>query len=109
MLVHNDAAVSKLTLTALLMVLLLGSALRIYGIDNQSFWDDELSSWVQSSVPTLTDVIEEARHDVHPPGHSILLYFVQKFFGVSEFALRLPSTLFQHREHPSYLPCGVYA
>jgi len=39
-------------------------------------------------------VIERGvRPDVHPPGYQILLFFIEKYLGDSEFALRFPSAV----------------
>ncbi|MFQ5416298.1 MAG: glycosyltransferase family 39 protein, partial [Myxococcota bacterium] len=80
---------------ALLAILVVsGAALRIYGLDAQSLWNDELSSWQQSHQPTLAAVIEKGvRPDPHPPGYQALLFYVERYVGESERALRLPSVM----------------
>jgi mannosyltransferase len=82
------------TLIALAVILLLGSALRLYGLDHESLWYDELLSWRRSSYDTLSQVINEGvRGGVHPPGYLCFLHFVQKGWGDSEWILRFPSAL----------------
>ena len=79
---------------ALCVVLVLGAALRLHGLTNQSLWTDELDSWRQSDQSSLADVLDRGvRPDVHPPGYQIFLYFVMEAFGDSEIALRLPSAI----------------
>lgn len=79
----------------LVLILALGTFLRIHGIEYQSLSNDELSSWKRSGYEDLSTVVNlGARTDVHPPGYYILLHFVQKIFGDSELALRFPSALF---------------
>jgi len=83
-------------LTAALLgaVVLGGSALRFYGLDAQSLWNDELSSWRQSHHETIPAVIEQGvRPTPYPPAFPVLLYFVEKYVGESETALRIPSAV----------------
>jgi len=81
-------------LLLLTVVVLAGVGLRFYGLDAQSLWNDELSSWERSNQPSLAAVIEKGvRHDPHPPGYQIMLYGVERFLGDSETLLRLPSAL----------------
>jgi mannosyltransferase len=78
----------------LLLVVVAGAALRLYGLDAQSLWNDELSSWERSHHESLSDVIAKGvRTDVHPPGYQILVYGVMHTIGDSEIALRLPSAI----------------
>jgi len=80
---------------ALLAILGLAAALRLTGLEVQSLWNDELSSWFRSHYASLADVIQlGVVPDVHPPGFQLLLYFVERTLGSSEWALRLPSALF---------------
>ena len=84
----------KKVLIILILILIVGSILRFYGLANQSLWNDELSSWVRSSHGNLSAVMEKGVYtDVHPPGYQLLLYFVEKYIGDSEAILRLPSAL----------------
>ena len=75
-------------------IVLGGSALRFYGLDAQSLWYDELSSWRQSHQETIPDVIEYGvRPTPYPPGFPVLLYFVEKYVGETEIALRFSSAV----------------
>lgn len=79
---------------ALLSLVALGAALRLYGLDAESLWNDELTAWSQSSSAlSLHEVLEHVRHDVHPPGYLVVLHLVQTVFGDSELALRAPSAI----------------
>ena len=90
----NDAGSKKGTLILLLFILLFGGVLRFYGLQTQSFWNDELASWEISQYNTLTDVIQKGVcPDVHPPGYQTLLFFIEKYIGDSETILRFPSAL----------------
>jgi uncharacterized membrane protein len=79
---------------ALLSVVALGAALRLFALDAESLWNDELAAWFQSSSAlSLHAVLEHARRDVHPPGYLVLLHLVQTAFGDSERVLRGPSAI----------------
>jgi len=79
-----------------ILVILVGVAavLRFYGLEFQSLWNDELSTWQRSNYPGIDQVINlGVRPDVHPPGYQILMFFNAKLLGDSAFALRFPSAL----------------
>jgi len=94
---------STYLLTGLIIV---GAGMRLYGLSVQSLWWDELVSWLFSSRDTLGEVLQEVGRDVHPPLHSILLYFVEQYLGDSEFWLRLPSAIFGVLAIPSMYLLG---
>lgn len=77
-------------LLALLAIMLLGAALRFYGLGVQSLWADELASWDFSQRDTVGRVI---RGDTQPPLYFLILHLWQWIFGDSEWALRFPSAL----------------
>lgn len=78
----------------MLMVLALGSGLRLYGLEIQSLWNDELESWRQSNFSTLPEVVRlGVEPDTHPPAFQIVLFFVERHLGDREAFLRLPSAL----------------
>lgn len=81
---------------ALLAVLTaLAAALRLFRLDLQSLWNDELASWHQTHWPTLAQVLERGViPDVHPPAYFLLLHLWTRVVGESEAALRAPSALF---------------
>jgi mannosyltransferase len=87
-------SINRWTVILVVLVVTLGAFLRLYRLTSQSLWNDELSSYVRSHFDTVGTVIDDgARYDGHPPGYLILLFGVQKLFGHSEMALRLPSTV----------------
>ena len=76
-------------LPALFLIVIAGSALRIYGLDTKSLWVDELATWffsIDLNNFWSTD-------DVHPPLYPIFMNLFIGIFGESEIALRLPSTI----------------
>jgi mannosyltransferase len=94
MTLRKDILRDKNLLMALGAILLLGSALRFYGLGNQSLWNDELCTWHFSHYDAFSGVINEGlRPEVHPPAYYLLLRLVQKHIGDSESALRFPSAI----------------
>jgi uncharacterized membrane protein len=81
---------------ALLIIFLCASSLRFYGLEIQSLWVDEISTWYVSGKNDLSEVIatvRASRHEATPPGYFVLIYFVQKYVGDSEWVLRFPSAV----------------
>jgi mannosyltransferase len=78
---------------ALLGVLLLAGALRLYGLEIQSLWVDELASVRYSDPEDPARIISLSRTDVHPPGYYLPLGFARDLLGDAEWALRLPSAV----------------
>jgi 4-amino-4-deoxy-L-arabinose transferase-like glycosyltransferase len=75
----------------LLLITLLGFALRIYQLGSESLWLDEATTFSLSSG-TFGQIFQATSGDVHPP----LYYYLVHFFllaGDSEFMVRLPSML----------------
>ncbi len=75
-----------------ILILLLATGLRFYGLDAQSFWNDEGNTARLVERPAHL-VIEGAAGDVHPPGYYLLLWVWRALAGESEFALRSYSAL----------------
>lgn len=79
---------------AISAILLVAAGLRLWGLDRNPLWNDELFSWHIGSLPTFAAVVADGvGPDVHPPGYFLLLHLVIRFIGDSEALLRLPSAL----------------
>lgn len=74
----------------LIGIIIIGAGLRLYGLDHQSLWNDELSGWRYSQVDDLSLVLEKNIPRDHPPGFQVFLYFWIHQVGDSEYLLRLP-------------------
>ena len=77
---------------ALVAILLLALALRVYRLDHQSLWNDEGTS-VALAQRNLVTITRNASHDIHPPLYYYLLHLWVGVFGTSEFAVRALSVL----------------
>lgn len=77
---------------ALLAIVLLGAALRLYRIGAQSFWLDEAVSVVHAAQPAGELLRQLATTDIDPPLYGLLLHF-WLHLGDSEATIRLLSAL----------------
>ncbi len=73
--------------------LLFAFSIRLYHLDSQSIWWDEGHS-IQMASARLTQIPTLPGIDVHPPGFFILLHLWMMVGGLSEFALRYLSLIF---------------
>jgi mannosyltransferase len=88
-LISNGISTRKIVLL-LLLILAVGSFLRIYDLGAESLWLDEAATIneVAMSVPEI------AEHSNQPPLYLLILRFWIYLFGTSEVALRFPSVIF---------------
>lgn len=76
----------------IVLLLVIGSLFRFYGLDHESLANDELSTCYRSSFDSISSVISRGVvPDKHPPGYQILMFFVERSAGDSAVALRFPS------------------
>lgn len=78
--------------SALAVLLLAAAALRLYGLDQQSYWIDEHASLVLAEEGLLSG-FARIRSDVHPPFYFALLHFWVQAFGASETSVRILSVI----------------
>ncbi|MBF0595780.1 MAG: glycosyltransferase family 39 protein, partial [Candidatus Omnitrophica bacterium] len=79
---------------ALSGIVLLGAGLRLFGLDIQSLWNDELHAWAISAQKSIGGVVflVALQWEGHPPGYHMFLHCLE-IFGNSEVILRLPSAI----------------
>ena len=77
---------------ALVAVLLLAAALRLYGLGFESLWLDEAIS-VKFANLGVSEIVEGSKTDNNFPTYYLLLHYWVAIFGESEVAVRLPSAL----------------
>ena len=82
----------RFKITWLLVLIIFGTVLRIWRLGTESFWLDEVYTANIIQKPP-SEIISGAASDVYPPLYYLLLHGISKILGVSEFALRLPSTI----------------
>ncbi|MCA9566301.1 MAG: glycosyltransferase family 39 protein [Myxococcales bacterium] len=79
---------------AVVALVALGAGLRMYGLDVQSLWHDELSTVHASQLPTLADVVRVGgAEDVHPPGHPLLVRAWTSLVGTGAPGMRASSAV----------------
>lgn len=80
----------------LLIIIAVGAFLRIYKIDYQSVWLDEIFSLNQSNPKmSLIEIYKYLRtYDPHPPLYYFSLHFFFQIFGYTTLVMRLYSALF---------------
>lgn len=91
---------SPLIYFALLLLILLAFALRLYQLDQYSFWTDEGLTPERSGY-SLPEILQNVIYiqgyetkDTHPPLYYLLVHLTRQLFGDSDFAFRYPSVLF---------------
>ena len=102
----------------LILFIVLAFARGVYGLGSQSLWWDESLSLqranynlplVLSNEIVLTDATRQViTFDNHPPLYFLLLHFVVKLAGQSEFALRFLSLAFSVLTVPLLYAVGKY-
>ena len=80
---------------ALCTTVLVPSALRVYKLDYQSLWSDEIFS-LMITDPTLpfSQFWDRVLADTHPPIYYLVVRWSSLAFGQSELTARAPSALF---------------
>ncbi len=85
---------AKLAPLLLILILVVGSLLRIGGIGAESLWYDETLTAATARAP-LSHVCSEVRsRENAPPLYFVVINVWSKVFGPSDISLRLPSALF---------------
>ena len=74
-------------------ILLIGAALRLWDLDHESYWLDELSAVTVARAPWPNVFVHLAEKDVHPPLYFVLLKLWIGSFGDGEASTRALSTL----------------
>ncbi|MFT7616249.1 MAG: mannosyltransferase, partial [Candidatus Woesearchaeota archaeon] len=78
----------------LIIILLVATLLRVWGIESESYWLDESISIRQAQEKEYSTTFELVKNDIHLPLHISILHFWVKLFGTDEFATRSLSVLF---------------
>ena len=79
---------------ALAVVFLIGLALRLWGLGQESLWADEFYTLLTASQPSFGAVMDRVvRIEPHPPLYFLIMHAWLALAGTSDVALRLPSAL----------------
>lgn len=91
---YQAGIMNKAYINYLVVIIIIGSILRFYGLNHESLWNDELSSCYRSSFDSIKQVVDiGVIPDKHPPAYQILLFLVERTCGDSALALRIPSVI----------------
>jgi mannosyltransferase len=82
------------TFVPLLIVLSIGWLVRVYALDVDSFWGDEILSYSRASHPSLEVAYELLRASNHAPLYDLGVLRLWQRLGANEFFLRFPSAFF---------------
>jgi uncharacterized membrane protein len=90
----------RLSALFLILTILLAFTLRLYHLEQFSFWTDEGLTPERSGY-ALTEILRNSIYiqgvetkDTHPPLYYLLIHFTRQMFGESDFAFRYPPVLF---------------
>src|SRR3989344_9621865 len=91
---HSYKMKKPTIITLLIMIILLGTFLRIYHIDEESIWTDEAVSLIEADkdFPSLMSFL--SKNEGFPFGYSLILHNWIDLFGNSEFSVRFLSAIF---------------
>jgi len=92
---HSDVRTRSTltTLGLLLAVLLLGMGLRLYQLDTDSLWLDEVKTATTSRLDFVSMLDFQMERSAHPPLLYALTHCFIALVGTSDFVLRLPCAL----------------
>ena len=79
----------------LLFILMLGTVLRIYRLQDIPFTHDEFSALFRTRFDSFADLINQGvKIDTHPAGIQVFMYYWVKLFGEGEVAVKIPFIFF---------------
>ncbi len=79
----------------IILILLIGTLLRFYRLDEVPFTYDEFSALFRTQFDTFSELIRDGvKIDTHPAGIQVFLFYWVKLFGIDEFNIKLPFVLF---------------
>jgi len=85
---------TRLHYVVLVLLIILASIERIYGIDRQSLWGDELFAVLISYKYNFHNVWTMLINDSHPPGYVLMMYYMLPWIGYTDVAIRLHAFIY---------------
>src|SRR5262245_25753665 len=90
---HRGFKLSNYNRIGWIVIILLGFALRLYKLGEQSLWYDEtVSAFLAGKTPLA--LIGHTARDIHPPAYYLLLHYWTSLVGSGEFGLAYFSVIF---------------
>ena len=78
----------------LTMILLVGTTLRCYDLTNIPYTHDEISALLRINFDSFSELLDKGiKIDGHPAGVQTFIYYWTRWFGTSEWVLKLPFIL----------------
>jgi hypothetical protein len=90
----DDLPTKHFGVVCLVLLILLATIERIYGIDRQSLWSDELYAVMASYKHHFSKVWLLMLNDSHPPGYVTLMYYTLPWTGYTDVGIRLQSLIY---------------
>lgn len=90
---HCDMSFASRRVWLALILLLVAFAVRVIGLDAQSFWYDEGYSTMLARNSLDYVIIQPGQLDLNTPLHYVILFFWTRVVGDSEFSVRLVSAV----------------
>ena len=82
-------------------------AIRLFHLNYESLWFDELWTWKVANQPDLRTLMTTGlQEDVHLPSYFVIVYWFMKWFGDSETVIRMPSVIFSALAAPALFLLG---
>ncbi|MGB1249803.1 MAG: glycosyltransferase family 39 protein [Candidatus Promineifilaceae bacterium] len=85
---------------AMLLIVLGGFVLRVYGIDTMSFWSDEVLTPLRSAL-SVREILSNqvviqgiVSQDTHPPLYFLIIHLTRRLLGTSDLAYRFVAVVF---------------
>ena len=97
----------NVTLLILLLIMLLGAATRLYRLDSQSLWLDEIFSLLNAHTFADGGMKGLASRDHVAPLHSIILWLATSVGGDSPIVMRMPSVIAGILTVPMFYLLGI--
>jgi uncharacterized membrane protein len=107
--VENWDRLSKrnIALSILLLITLLGAVARLYRLDSQSLWMDEIASLANAHEFGIGGINALAKADHVAPLHSIILWLATSIGGENAIAMRMPSVIAGVLTAPMFYLLGI--
>lgn len=92
--INGDVQIKHNEQVWLVLICFAGLMLRLFYLDHQSLWFDEIATLINSKQKSFIEVIQSAIIiERSPPFYHVFMHYWVNLFGHSAFSLRLPSVV----------------